>query len=78
MTVLDIFIKNLYGTFTNNEQIKKELKNVELKHPYAKYINGICNDKLKNLNEDSKVVLTSYELPKMKYLKRILEMIMMI
>lgn len=50
MTILDIFVKNLCDTFNNDEQIKKELKNVEIKHPYAKYINGICNDKLKNLN----------------------------
>ncbi|GAA0698830.1 hypothetical protein GCM10008904_03750 [Paraclostridium ghonii] len=95
MTVLDVFVNNLCGTFNNNEQLEYELKEGELKHPYAKHINGICNDKIKNLpkdfkgyfvieesyykqgdvnkisphlflftlNEDNKVVLTSYELP---------------
>lgn len=95
MTVLDVFVKNLCGTFNNDEQIESELKKGEVKHPYAKHINGICNDKIKNLpkdfkgyfvieesyykqgnftnilphlflftlNEDNKVVLTSYELP---------------
>lgn len=96
MTLLDIFVKNLCGTFNNDEQIEKELENGDIKHPYAKHINGICNDKIKNLpdnfdgyfvieesyykqgnfnnilphlflftlNEDNKVVLTSYELPR--------------
>lgn len=96
MTVLDMFVKNLCDTFNNDEQIEKELKNGEIKHSYARHINGICNDKIKNLpdnfdgyfvieesyykqgnfnnilphlflftlNEDNKVVLTSYELPK--------------
>lgn len=95
MTVLDVFVNNLCGTFNNNEQLEDELKEGELKHPYAKHINGICNNKIKNLpkdfkgyfvieesyykqgsvnnilphlflftlNEDNKVVLTSYELP---------------
>lgn len=96
MTVLDEFIKNLCGTFNNDEQIAKELKSGEVKHPCAKHINGICNEKIKNLpndfkgyfvieesyykqgnfnnilphlflftlNDNNKVVLTSYELPK--------------
>jgi hypothetical protein len=52
VTVLDMFVKNLCGTFNNDEQIEKELKNGEVKHPYAKHINGICNDKIKNLPDN--------------------------
>ncbi|MEG2983849.1 MAG: hypothetical protein RR835_04050 [Peptostreptococcaceae bacterium] len=52
MTVLDTFVKNLCGTFNNDEQIEVESKSGEIKHPCAKHINGICNDKIKNLPSD--------------------------
>lgn len=95
MEVLNRFLKNLCGEFNNDNQIKEEESLGKVKHPKAKHINDICNDKIKNLpqdfkgyfvieesyydlgtrqnilphlflfklNEDNKVVLTSYELP---------------
>lgn len=32
MTILDIFVKNLCGTFNNDDQIESELKKGEVKH----------------------------------------------
>ncbi|MGL5417816.1 MAG: hypothetical protein ACRDAU_19260 [Clostridium sp.] len=96
MKKLDEFMEYLCGEFTNEEQIKNEQKEGKIVHPIAKHINGICNNKIKNLpkdfngyfiieesyydmgsfkntlphlflftiNDENKVVLTSYEIPK--------------
>lgn len=96
MNVLDVFVENLCGNFNNDEQIQKEESIGKVIHPKARHINGVCNDKIKNLpkdfngyfvieesyyeqgnrknilphlflftlNEDNKVVLESYEIPK--------------
>ncbi len=95
METLNRFLKNLCGEFNNDKQVNKELELGESKHPKARHINAICNDKIKNLpndfngyfvieesyydlgtrqnilphlflftlNEEGKVVLTSYDLP---------------
>ncbi|MDO5518787.1 MAG: hypothetical protein Q4F66_14620 [Clostridium sp.] len=95
MDILNKFINNLCGKFDNSEQIKDQISAGTITHPKSKHINGICNDKIKNLpesfngyfiieesyyengnfkntlphlflftlNEDNKVVLTSYEIP---------------
>lgn len=95
MNKLDVFIKELCGVFSNENQIKEEMKLGQSKYPKAKHINGICNNKIINLpsdfkgyfvieesyyeqgnhnnilphlflfalNEDSNIVLTSYDIP---------------
>ena len=52
MNKLDIFINELCGVFSNENQIKEELALGEQKHPKAKHVNGICNDKIINLPSD--------------------------
>ena len=52
MNKLEIFIKDLCGEFDNESQINKELELGNLVHPKAKHINGICNNKIKNLPEN--------------------------
>ena len=52
MNKLDKFINELCGTFNNDRQINDELQSGEVKHPKAKHINGICNDKITNLPND--------------------------
>ena len=52
MNKLDKFINELCGTFNNDRQINDELESGELKHPKAKHINGVCNDKIINLPND--------------------------
>ena len=52
MNKLEIFIKDLCGEFTNENQIRKELESGKVIHPKAKHINGICNDKINNLPEN--------------------------
>jgi len=54
MNKLDVFIKELCGVFSNENQIKEEMKLGQLKHPKAKHINGICNNKIINLPSDFK------------------------
>lgn len=54
MDKLEIFINQLCGVFSNENQINEELSIGELKHPKAKHINGICNDKIINLPSDFK------------------------
>ena len=49
MNKLDRFINELCGIFNNDRQINDELESGELKHPKAKHINGVCNDKITNL-----------------------------
>ena len=49
MNKLEIFINQLCGVFSNENQINEELLLGESKHPKAKHINGICNDKMINL-----------------------------
>lgn len=49
MNKLDLFVSKLCGTFDNSNQIKGEMENGKQLHPSAKHINGICNDKIKNL-----------------------------
>lgn len=100
MKVLEKFINHLCGEFDNTEQIENEKKEGKVKHPIAKHINSICNEKIENLPEDfkgyfvieesyytmgnfkntlphlflftlnneNKVLLTSYDIPK-KYSK---------
>ena len=46
MNKLDRFINELCGIFNNDRQINDELESGELKHPKAKHINGVCNDKI--------------------------------
>lgn len=52
MNKLDVFINELCGVFSNEEQIKKELDSGNQKYPKAKHINGICNDKIINLPDN--------------------------
>lgn len=52
MNKLDRFINELCGIFNNDRQINDELESGELKHPKAKHINGVCNDKITNLPND--------------------------
>ena len=52
MNKLNIFINELCGVFSNENQIKEELALGEQKHPKAKHVNGICNDKIINLPSD--------------------------
>ncbi|MCC3867511.1 hypothetical protein [Terrisporobacter mayombei] len=54
MNKLDVFIKELCGVFSNENQIKEEMKLGQQKHPKAKHINGICNNKIINLPSDFK------------------------
>lgn len=54
MNKLEVFISQLCGVFSNANQINKELESGEVKHPKAKHINGICNDKISNLPNDFK------------------------
>lgn len=54
MNKLDIFINYLCGTFNNDKQINKELAEGEIKHPKAKHINGVCNNKINDLPNDFK------------------------
>lgn len=54
MEILNQFLKNLCGEFNNNRQIEEELKFGEVKHPKAKHINAICNNKINNLPKDFK------------------------
>lgn len=54
MSNLDMFIRNICGTFNNNKQIKEELEKGKQLHPEATHINGICNEKIKNLPENFK------------------------
>ena len=49
MSILSKFIENLCGEFNNYDQIDFEEKQGKLVHPRAKHINGICNNKIKNL-----------------------------
>lgn len=49
MNKLKMFINELCGTFTNEDQIKQELEAGDQVHPRAKHINGICNEKITNL-----------------------------
>ena len=49
MNNLDLFVSKLCGTFDNSNQIKGEVEKGKQLHPSAKHINGICNDKIKNL-----------------------------
>lgn len=52
MSKLKMFINELCGTFTNEEQIKQELESGKQIHPKAKHINGICNEKITNLPDN--------------------------
>ncbi|QJA09321.1 hypothetical protein HF520_10285 [Romboutsia sp. CE17] len=54
MDVLEVFVENLCGKFNNDEQINEQISKGNITHPKAKHINGICNDKIKNLPEDFK------------------------
>ncbi|GAA0071627.1 hypothetical protein UT300003_31520 [Clostridium sardiniense] len=51
MEKLELFIKNLCGEFNNDEQISKEKALGKIIHPKAHHINGVCNDKIKNIPE---------------------------
>ena len=52
MNKLETFINELCGVFTNEKQIESELALGQQKHPKAKHINGICNNKMINLPND--------------------------
>ena len=52
MNKLEDFINKLSGTFNNDSQINKEEVIGEVKHPKAKHINGVCNNKIENLQND--------------------------
>lgn len=52
MNKLELFINDLCGVFDNDKQIKEELESGKQVHPKAKHINGICNDKIKNLPDN--------------------------
>lgn len=52
MSQFELFKKVISGKFNNLEQIEKEKKEGKIVHPIAKHINGICNDKIKNLPEN--------------------------
>ncbi|MGL5415448.1 MAG: hypothetical protein ACRDAU_07300 [Clostridium sp.] len=54
MKILEEFMEHLCGEFTNEEQIRQEEKEGKVVHPIARHINGICNDKIKNLPKDFK------------------------
>lgn len=54
MDTLDNFIQNLCGEFNNDEQLKKQAATGKITHPKACHINGLCNDKIKNLPENFK------------------------
>ncbi|MGL5633822.1 MAG: hypothetical protein ACRDDL_01935 [Sarcina sp.] len=54
MDILEQFINKLCGEFTNVEQIEKEEKEGKVKHPIARHINGICNNKINNLPDNFK------------------------
>ena len=52
MKKLELFIKNLCGEFNNDEQISKEKSHGKIIHPKAKHINGVLNDRIKNIPEN--------------------------
>ncbi|MDM0489560.1 hypothetical protein [Clostridium perfringens] len=52
MGKLEVFLSYLCGEFNNDDQVNKEIEEGEIKHPKAKHITGICNDKIKNLPDD--------------------------
>ncbi len=54
MRKLEVFLSYLCGEFNNDDQVNKEIEEGEIKHPKAKHITGICNDKIKNLPDDFK------------------------
>ena len=76
MDRLNDFMSVLTGHFNNKEQYER-LKTENEKFPYARHVNTICNDKIRNLPEDfagsphlflfteekEGVRLTSYETP---------------
>ena len=56
MSRLNDFLEVLTGQFDNSEQLK-DLENRGVKDfPFARHINTICNDKIKNLPDDFKGV----------------------
>lgn len=54
MYILETFVQNLCGEFNNDEQIKRQGESGKITHPHASHINGICNNKIKNLPENFK------------------------
>lgn len=54
MHILETFVKNLCGEFNNDDQIKRQAESGKITHPKACHINGICNNKIKNLPIDFK------------------------
>lgn len=61
MSEFELFKKVIVGDFNNQEQIDKERALGEIKHPLAKHVNRICNDKIKNLPKDFKGIFVIEE-----------------
>lgn len=54
MSNLKLFLSYLCGEFNNDEQIKGEIEEGVEKHPKARHITEICNNKIKNIPEGFK------------------------
>ena len=52
MKMMNEFIEILTGVFDNQEQFQRMQDNGNVDYPFAKHINTVCNDKIKNLPED--------------------------
>lgn len=52
MINLDNFTKILTGKFDNSEQFEEMKKNGRSDFPFARHVNTVCNDKIKNIPED--------------------------
>lgn len=49
MEKLDLFVSYLIGEFDNSKQIHEEYLKGKIIHPYARHVNTIMNDQVKNL-----------------------------
>ena len=52
MNQLERFKAYIVGDFDNKQQIEKQIKESQLTHPYAKHINRVVNDRIKNLPDE--------------------------
>jgi hypothetical protein len=52
MQLIDLFKEIITGDFDNSRQVEAEIKAGKQIHPFAKHINRVCNDKIKNLPND--------------------------
>ena len=53
MSKIEEFVKLMTGHFDNKEQFEA-MKEAGKIYPYAKHVNTICNDKIKNIPVDFK------------------------